>query len=131
MERYNIKTGGFTLVEVMIAIAIFSIGILAVAGMQTDASRLNRTAMLQTMAANVASEAMEDYFNYGRTDYDDPVLREGIPFTVQVDYTPGVDVPGENGPETIAEAGIVTVSVAYDAPGGERRIEFKSIVADI
>ena len=131
MERYNIKTGGFTLVEVMIAIAIFSIGILAVAGMQTDASRLNRTAMLQTMAANVASEAMEDYFNYGRTDYDDPVLREGIPFRVQVDYTPGVDVPGENGPETIAEAGIVTVSVAYNAPGGERRIEFKSIVADI
>lgn len=131
MERYNIKTGGFTLVEVMIAIAIFSIGILAVAGMQTDASRLNRTAMLQTLAANVASEAMEDYFNYGRTDYDDPVLREGIPFRVQVDYTPGVDVPGENGPETIAEAGIVTVAVAYDAPGGERRIEFKSIVADI
>jgi len=131
MERYNIKTGGFTLVEVMIAIAIFSIGILAVAGMQTDASRLNRTAMLQTLAANVASEAMEDYFNYGRTDYDDPVLREGIPFRVQVDYTPGVDVPGENGSETIAEAGIVTVAVAYDAPGGERRIEFKSIVADI
>jgi type IV pilus assembly protein PilV len=51
---------GFTLVEVMIALVIFSIGILGVAAMQINFIQGNATARGVTEAANQASGKMED-----------------------------------------------------------------------
>jgi prepilin-type N-terminal cleavage/methylation domain-containing protein len=50
---------GFTLLEVMIALAIFAIGILAVSAMQISSINVNAGARMQTEATNVASDAME------------------------------------------------------------------------
>jgi prepilin-type N-terminal cleavage/methylation domain-containing protein len=50
---------GFTLLEIMIALAIFAIGILAVSAMQISSINQNAGARMQTEATNVASDAME------------------------------------------------------------------------
>jgi type IV pilus assembly protein PilV len=52
--------GGFTLIEVLIALAIFSIGLLAVASMQVSASMQNRSSAEITEASALASGQMEE-----------------------------------------------------------------------
>jgi prepilin-type N-terminal cleavage/methylation domain-containing protein len=50
---------GFTLLEVMIALAVFAIGILAVSAMQINSINVNAGARMQTEATSVATDAME------------------------------------------------------------------------
>ena len=50
---------GFTLLEIMIALAIFAIGILAVSAMQINSINVNAGARMQTEATHLASDAME------------------------------------------------------------------------
>ncbi|HHP7234256.1 MAG TPA: prepilin-type N-terminal cleavage/methylation domain-containing protein [Desulfobacterales bacterium] len=50
---------GFTLLEVLFALGIFAIGILAVAGMQIRSVNLNAAARMQTEATVVAADWME------------------------------------------------------------------------
>jgi type II secretion system protein I len=51
--------GGFTLIEVMIAMAIFAIGILAVFSMQITAINQNAAARMQTEATAIAAQQLE------------------------------------------------------------------------
>jgi prepilin-type N-terminal cleavage/methylation domain-containing protein len=55
----NINDNGFTLIEMLIATSIFSIGFLAVASLQVSAGKNNRTASEITAAVNIASDRME------------------------------------------------------------------------
>lgn len=50
---------GFTLVEVLLAMAIFSIGILALAALQTTYISYNASSRMQTEAAVVATQWLE------------------------------------------------------------------------
>jgi type IV pilus assembly protein PilV len=52
-------SAGFTMVEVLIALAVFSIGILAVFAMQTTAINQNAAARMQSEATGVAVHTME------------------------------------------------------------------------
>ena len=63
---------GFTLIETLIAIAIFSIGILAVASMQIAAINNNASARMRTEATILASEKVEELMSL--EDYNDPLL---------------------------------------------------------
>lgn len=63
---------GFTLIEALIAIAIFSIGILAVSSMQISAINNNASARMRTEATMLASEKVEELMSLA--DYDDPLL---------------------------------------------------------
>ena len=59
-EKDNLATcGGFTLIEVLIAIAIFAIGILAIATLQIKSINLNSTARMQSEATTAAADCME------------------------------------------------------------------------
>ncbi|MBN1227903.1 MAG: prepilin-type N-terminal cleavage/methylation domain-containing protein [Deltaproteobacteria bacterium] len=58
-KRKN-NTGGFTLVEVMIAISIFTIGILAIASMQISAINGNDSANNLTGATTWAQDRIEE-----------------------------------------------------------------------
>jgi len=63
---------GFTLIETLIAMAIFSIGILAVGSMQISAINNNASARMRTEATILASETVEMLMSLN--DYNDPLL---------------------------------------------------------
>jgi prepilin-type N-terminal cleavage/methylation domain-containing protein len=56
-ERENNR--GYTLIETMIAIAIFAIGFLAIASLQIAASKTNRAGSEYTQASTIATDRME------------------------------------------------------------------------
>jgi prepilin-type N-terminal cleavage/methylation domain-containing protein len=66
---------GFTLIEVLIALAIFSIGILAVAGLQIRSINMNTAARMQSEATTVAVDVMERLMGL---PYEHPQLDESI-----------------------------------------------------
>ena len=65
---------GFTLVEVMVALVVITIGILAVNAMQIVAVRGNSSANGLSSASNFAMDQVEEIF---ALDYDDALLADG------------------------------------------------------
>ena len=65
---------GFTLIETLIAIAVFAIGILAVGSMQISAVNNNASARMRTEAIMLASEKVEELMSL--SDYNDPLLSD-------------------------------------------------------
>ncbi len=57
------REGGFSLVEVLIAMSILSVGLMALAQMQIVAMRFNRQNAQRAEAENVAQEQMETVIN--------------------------------------------------------------------
>ncbi len=92
---------GFNLLEVVIAMAILSVGLLAMAAMQITAIETNSAANKDSEAVQIASQVMERVIERGSFDPDDlgnpkegydieitPGLNEGSStwFTVTVSY---------------------------------------------
>ena len=67
------RQSGFTLVEVLIALFIFSVGILGLGAMQLNSIRGNSQARRISEATNVAADQIEKFF---ALDYDDPDLND-------------------------------------------------------
>ena len=77
-EKSNIiinEQKGFTIIEVLVAISILTVGLLAVASMQVSAIRGNHMSDNVTIAVALAEEKMEQLLNldYGDTDLKDSV----------------------------------------------------------
>lgn len=110
---------GFTLIEVLIAMVIFSIGVLAVASMQTNALLGNTKGLSQTEATSWATSQVEQLMSLPFTD---PLLRSATshgPVTpdpenqYQIDWSV-VDTPN---PNPVLKT--VTVNVSWtDRAGG-------------
>jgi prepilin-type N-terminal cleavage/methylation domain-containing protein len=93
-EKPKKKEEGFTLLEVIIAISIFSIGLLAIAAMQTSAIRVNSTAAQLTELNTWSMDKLEQLMGVPYTDpsldptgntHQDPQNADG--FTVSWDIT--------------------------------------------
>lgn len=121
MKRISVhKDGdceGFTLVEVMLAVAIFSIGILAIASMQIGATNANSSAYRLTERISLAEARIESllFLPYGHPDlaqgnHQDPAPPAGYVITWNV-----VD----NAP--VANSKTLSVSSAYQARDGVAR----------
>ena len=70
MEKLKNKDG-FTLIEVLIALTIFAVGLLAVAAMQTSAVKMNSTAVKLTHLATWGMDKIEEL---SALPYADPSL---------------------------------------------------------
>jgi type IV pilus assembly protein PilV len=80
------REGGFTLIEVLIALTIFAVGLLAIAAMQTSAIQMNSTAGRLT---DVSTWGMDQLESLMSLPYSDPWLDPaGNP--------PGVDSAGNS-----------------------------------
>jgi type IV pilus assembly protein PilV len=85
MEKLR-KEDGFTLIEVLIALTIFAVGLLGVAAMQTSAIKVNSTAGKLT---NLSTWGMDKIEELSALPYSDPLLDSaGNPHQeVSGDYT--------------------------------------------
>jgi prepilin-type N-terminal cleavage/methylation domain-containing protein len=111
---------GFNLLEVLIAIAIFAIGMLALASLQGSLTRAGSDANLRTAATNIAERTIEEFKGFGVIDsglgvpaYNDIVdagpvniVEGGITYSREIDVTEYYyDLPNDNFTDT-APAGI-------------------------
>ena len=80
------KEGGFTLIEVLVGLTIFAVGLLAVAAMQTSAIKMNSNAGKLT---NLSTWGMDKIEELSALPYSDPLLDSaGNPHQeVSGDYT--------------------------------------------
>ncbi len=86
---------GFTLIEVLIAITVFAIGILAVAKMQITAMNGNSFARYMTDASNIAQDEMEKLL---ALDYNNVLLNDtnGDGTNKDTDPRDGIDDTGND-----------------------------------
>jgi type IV pilus assembly protein PilV len=61
----NNSQRGFSLIELLVAIIVFSVGLLAVAGLQTVSKRANFESLQRTVAAQIANGVLEDIRSNG------------------------------------------------------------------
>jgi type IV pilus assembly protein PilV len=92
-KRFLTTAGGFTLIEIMIAIVIISIGLLALAGLQVSLIRGNALSQRMTAAVSVAEQTIEQMKKtpYANIQSQSPtqVTASGLTFTSQGDVTNG------------------------------------------
>ena len=102
------KDQGFTLIEVLIAITIFAVGLLAVATMQLSAIRVNSTAGQITTRMTWAQDKLEELM---ALPYSDPWIED------LGDPPSGTDTAGNAHQETTPD-GIYTIfwTVTDDTP---------------
>ena len=121
---------GYTLIEVLIAMAVFSIGILAVAAMQTTSVQGNASARRVTEATALAENQIESLLELPYDDNDlDPALNpheaaQG-PYTINWIITDSdLDTDGVNDAKTIS----VTVNWNYR---GNRNVSLQRIIPEL
>jgi len=121
---------GYTLIEVLIVIAIFSIGILAVSALQTKAVQGNASSRQITEATALAESQLETLLELPYDDNDlDPALNpheatQG-PYTINWNVTDSdLDADGTNDAKTI------TVTVNW-GNGGNRNVSLQHIIPEL
>jgi type IV pilus modification protein PilV len=119
-NRSALSERGFTLIEVLIAIAIFAIGILAVAKMQYWTFRNNSTGDKTTQATMFARQKIEEIKNQDIVAMTDGNDSEGI-------YRREWDVDEPPGCPAGCSARRVAVTVRWDQQGHTRSIELTTI----
>lgn len=126
---------GFMLLEALIAILIFSIGVLGIVGMQASAVKASRDAKYRTDAGLLASEIIGEMWSADRNDlsnFNGNGIENGSgyrPWLLRVSNTlPGVDenpplvavTQGDAGPpitSTPKTPSAVSITVRWKAPG--------------
>lgn len=138
MERRARNRGeqGFTLLETLVAMTLFSIGVLALAQIQFAATRNSTSSKLTSTASFLASDRLEEMMygtpfaqiteaSFPEEDYGD--VQNGDEryrvFKRQVDVEDTLDITGAVSMKTI------TVRVAWRGLQGERDVELMSRVA--
>jgi len=114
-EKGPDRTQGFTLIEVMIAIAVLTIGLLAIGSVQISSINGNTTGKMTSQAATFAADQLERLL---ALDFDDANLEDGDTGQRQeVSYTINWTVADT----ATANTRIITVTVTSGNPALEGR----------
>lgn len=127
---------GFTLAELLVALTIFAIGLLAIAGMQVTAMQTNSRSNTLTSATALAEGVLEEILSWNPTN---PILQSDSGGFLEWDFDPGsagiqntdaihgagtyrarysVDADYEN----VQNVTMITVEVDGEDPGNENRV---------
>ena len=123
-QNMQMDSSGFTLIEVLIVMAIFSIGILAVIAMQVTTTKGNASARRITEATALAENQIENLMQLSYADLDpagNPHPSSQGPYAINWNVTEvDLDADGTNDSKTIE----VTVSWNY---GKDRNVSIQYI----
>jgi type IV pilus modification protein PilV len=119
----NIDSRGFTLIEVMIALAIFSIGILGMYALQISSINGNTSARNRTQAIAWAANRMEILLQTPFAAIADGQETQG-PYNIQW-TAPQVDINGDG----VNDARNIQINVTWNELGGMKstRLDFTKI----
>lgn len=122
MATRNLDEQGFTLIEVLIAVTVFAIGILAVAAMTMQAVNGNTSAAISTDSTKWASSALDTImgldFSVGPGDQGDPFKDNNNSIGASGQYQVSWSVL----PGTVPNTRIVNVTITRKDVGG-RQVE--------
>jgi prepilin-type N-terminal cleavage/methylation domain-containing protein len=125
------KEQGFTLVEVMIALAIFSIGILGVAAMQTSSVTGNASAMGYTEGSTWAMDQVERLLNLPYTHANlDPASSPFSTTSPDGVYTINWTVT-QPGPIPKTKQVVVTVSWQWGFPQRTKSVTIQNTIPQV
>jgi type IV pilus assembly protein PilV len=123
--------GGFTLLEIIIAISILTFGLLAVASMQTTAIRGNDNASNITEATTFAQDTLEDLMalRYTNAALDDVNPGVGTPtnhaIPPPIGYTGLSYTVDDDNP--VSNAKLITVTITWQDKGVQRQTVLTSV----
>lgn len=118
------REAGFSFIDVMLALVVLTIGMLALADFQFVTSKSNVSSKGLTAAANVAEQKLEGIKGmvYTSIAAEDPaqVVSSGITFTRQVSVVPNSPIPNTT---------TVTVTVTWLDNMGTHTVPMTAIIA--
>jgi len=128
-QKMQMAVKGFTLIEVLIVMTIFSIGILAVAAMQMTSTKGNASARRMTEATALAEKQLENLMQlpYDHPDLDpasNPHASSQGPYSVNWNVTEiDLDTDGTNDSKKVN----VAISWSYS---GDRNVSIQYIMPE-
>lgn len=142
---------GFTLIEVMVGLLIFAIGIMAVYGMQLQSIQMNNYARRLTEASNAARQKMEELKTLASTvkredpddsdlitynGYDDALVDRNADWRVGLDTAVAGQADGEEGNvfwnvaanTPVTDTKTVHVIATWNWRGEVKRVTYRTVV---
>lgn len=146
---YLKQSQGFTLIEVLIALAIFSIGILGVAAMQTSSTRGNTAAGKVTSNVTWATDRIEELMALPYAHADISAGNHSVAAGNLTTATDGIDNNSDGRIDEAGETGNITIewtitddipmnrtkniqiTVTRTGPGGTRVVTLNQVIPEI